>query len=119
MAIPHARPGQPIDLAPLGAALNQAATHAILKTKALELIRLVLPQGKALPPHRLHGEATILCLEGDMAVLVEGESCHLAAGQLLLLSADAEYAVHAVTDCSALLTLQLPPGLPGSASSTA
>lgn len=119
MAIPHARPGQPIDLAPLGAALNRAATHAILKTKSLELIRLVLPQGRALPPHRLRGEATLLCLEGDIALIVEGESCRLAARQLVLLPADTEYAVHAVTDCSALLTLQLPSGLPGSASSTA
>jgi quercetin dioxygenase-like cupin family protein len=118
MAIPHARPGQPIDLAPLGESLTRAASHAILKTRALELIRLVLTQGKALPPHRVRGEATIFCIEGELAVIVEGETCRLAADQLVLLEADTEYAVHAVTDCSALLTVQLPPGMPGSASST-
>ena len=118
MAMPHAQPGQPIDLAPLGDTLKEAATHAILKTRSLELIRLVLPQGKATPPHSVAGECTILCLEGELAVVADGDTCRLETGQIVLLPAGIEHAVHAVSPASALLTIQIPPGAPGSGSST-
>ena len=119
MAIPHAEPGQPISLAALRDGLREAATHALIKTQALELIHVVLPQGKALPPHSLRGEVTIQCIEGELVVAFSGTACQLSAGQLVLLPAHTEHAVHAARDSSALLTVQLPPGLPGSSSSTA
>ena len=56
MAIPHAEPGQPVDLRPLGAALPDARTSALFKTGGLEVIRLVVPAGKRLPPHAVTGE---------------------------------------------------------------
>jgi len=118
MALPHARPGQPIDLAPLGPALSHAASHAILKTHALELMRIVLPRGASLPPHSVYGELTLLCLEGAVAVEAGGDSFALRAHQLVLVPAREEYALSAMEDSSLLMTVQLPPGLPGSGSST-
>lgn len=124
MALPHAQPGQAIDLPPLQAE-GQAGvaghpTHALIKTHALELIHVVLPQGRELPPHRVYGEVTLHCLEGELLVAIEGAPpCPLRAHQLVLLAANVEYAVRAVSDSSALLTLQIPPGQPGSGSSTA
>src|SRR2546421_12628963 len=118
MALPHARPGQPIDIAPLGATLSQAASHAILKTRALELMRIVLPRGAALPPHSVYGELTLLCIEGAVALDAGGHSCELRQHQLVLLPARQEYAIRALEDASLLMTVQLPPGMPGSASST-
>src|SRR3954453_6732407 len=118
MALTHARPGQPIDIAPLGATLAQAASHAILKTRSLELMRIVLRRGAALPPHSVYGELTLLCLEGAVAVDAGGRSCELRVHQLLLLPAQQEYAIRALDDASLLMTVQLPPGLPGIASST-
>lgn len=118
MALQHARPGEAIDLAPLGERLRRSATHAILKTQALELMRLVLLAGNALPPHSVYGEITILCIEGTVVVDAGGGSCRLAAGQLVLLPAKVEHSVRALQDASLLVTVQLPPGLPGSASST-
>jgi hypothetical protein len=41
MALLHAKPGQPIDIAPLGAVLHASETHAILKTRSIELMRVV------------------------------------------------------------------------------
>ena len=119
MALAHALPWQPIDLSPLGAALHGSATHAILKTYALELMRVVLPAGQALPAHQVYGECTLLCLEGEVEVQGEEGSCRLAAGQLVLLPARARHAVLALRDSSMLVTIQLPEGQPGSASSTA
>jgi len=64
MALDHAKPGQPVDIGPLGTALRESATHAILKTRSLEVIRVVLQDGQALPSHAMRGEATLLCIEG-------------------------------------------------------
>jgi quercetin dioxygenase-like cupin family protein len=118
MALPHAQPGQPIDISPLGPDLARAASHAILKTQSLELMRIVLRRGAELPPHSVYGECTLLCLEGAVAVDAAGASVELRAHQIVLLPALQEHAVRALEDTSLLLTVQLPPGLPGSASST-
>jgi len=118
MALSHAKPWQAIDLAPLGERLGESATHAILKTRALELIRLVLPAGQMLPPHNVYGEITLLCLEGSIEVDGDHGACRLGAGQLMLLPAQARYAMRALEHSSLLMTVQLPPGMPGSNSST-
>ncbi|CAG1018493.1 hypothetical protein BURC_03277 [Burkholderiaceae bacterium] len=118
MALDHAQPGQPIDVAPLGAALQRAATHAILKTRALELIRIVLREGESLPPHNVYGELTLQCIEGAAEVEMPGSACTLRTGQLVLLPGGMQHGVRALQDCSLLLTIQLPEGRPGSASST-
>ncbi len=118
MALQHARPGEAIDLRPLGGALAQATTHALIKTQSLELIRVVLRSGEAQPRHSVYGESTLLCLEGRVEVEAEGTTTQLAAGELLLLEARCEHRIEALEDASLLRTVQLPPGLPGSASST-
>jgi quercetin dioxygenase-like cupin family protein len=118
MALEHAQPGQVIDVSPLGAALPASATHAILKTHALELMRIVLREGKSMPPHSVYGEVTILCLEGSLSVEFDGNVCTLQRHQLVLLPAGITHSVNAITDTSALVTVQTPAGLPGSGSST-
>lgn len=119
MALPHASPWQAIDLSPLGGALSDTPAHALIKTHALELIRLVLRAGETRPPHSVYGEMTLHCLEGEVAVEGEGVQCRLRAQQIMLLPAQARYALQALSDASVLMTVQLPPGLPGSGSSTA
>lgn len=118
MALLHAKPGQAIDVQAFGADLPGSATHAILKTKSLELMRLVLRAGDGWPPHAIQGELTLLCIEGSVAVDAGEYSCELRASQLVLLPARVVHAVRALADTSLLLTVQLPAGLPGSASST-
>ena len=113
MALEHARPGQVIDIAPLGAALRESQTHAILKTDALELMRIVLRAGEMLPPHQVAGEVTLLCVEGQAEVTLAGVPCQLHPGQLVLLPAQVRHAVRGLVDTSLLLTLQLPARPPG------
>jgi hypothetical protein len=55
MALQQARPGEPIDVRPLGQAPPQSKTTTLVKTKALEIIRLVIPAGKEIPPHKVPG----------------------------------------------------------------
>ena len=108
MAIAHARPGQLIDLQPLGASLGSAVSHALMKSRDLELMRLVLPYGKSLPPHRVPGEVTVLCLEGRLEVKVDEQRHELTAGQLVLFAGDALHSLLALEDASALVTVVLP-----------
>lgn len=107
MALPHALPGEPIDVQPLGARLANAKTAALFKSADLEVMRLVLPAGKSLPPHRVPGEITIQCIEGTLEVAADGRTSVLRAGQLLFLAGDVEHAVAAVEDASALVTVAL------------
>lgn len=119
MALEHAQPCQAIHLPPLHARLAGHPSHALIKTHALELIHLVLPQGRDLPPHRVYGEVTLHCLEGELHLEIEGAlPCVLRANDVVLLPANVEHAVRATVDSSALLTVQIPPGQPGSGSST-
>ena len=106
MSIPHAKPSDIIQL-PLGSALSESRTATLVKTKDLELIRLVLPAGKEIPSHKAPGKITVQCLEGRIAFTAEGKTQELVAGQLLYLSAGEPHAVKGVEDSSVLVTLLL------------
>ena len=109
MALPHARSGQRIALQPFGAALPQQQSCALLKGRQLELMRLVLPAGKAMPAHSVPGELTLLCLEGEVELQAHGQSQRLGAGELVWLEGGVEHALLARRDSSLLLTIQLSP----------
>ncbi len=69
MALQHALPLDVIDVRPLGTGLRDAVTTSLLKTEALQLMRLVLPAGRGLPTHSVPGAITVLCLEGEAVVV--------------------------------------------------
>ena len=107
MSIQHAAPGEVVSLM-LGDSLARAKTSTVAKTADLELIRLVLPAGKAIPTHRAPGEITVQCLEGHVMFTAAGKTQDLTAGQLLYLSAGQPHAVQAIVDSSLLVTMLLP-----------
>jgi quercetin dioxygenase-like cupin family protein len=109
MALQHAVPGEVIDVHPLGAQLRESATHAILRTDSLELMRVILRVGDEWPRRGAPGEMTLLLLEG--AAVVEGGfgERRLAPGQLILLPPGAEHVLRALEDSSLLVTAHRPP----------
>lgn len=107
MAIHHAAPAEVFDVRPLASALKESKTTVLVKTDTLELIRIVLPAGKQLPPHRVEGEITVQCLEGRMVFDAEGTEHELAQGQMLYLAGGATHALRGVEDSSALVTILL------------
>ncbi len=108
MAVPHAQSGEVIDVRPLGANLAHAKTTTLIKTKSLEVIRLVLPRGKRLPRHEAPAEVTIQCLEGRIRMELDGRVVELSAGDLLYLGERAPHDVQALVDSTVLATLRLP-----------
>lgn len=109
MAIPRAKPAEVIDVRPLGSRLAAAQTTTLIKTDALEVIRLVLPAAKDFAPHVVAGEITLQCLEGEIEFRAEDSRCDLAAGELLYLRGGEEHSLRAKVDSSLLLTILLKP----------
>jgi quercetin dioxygenase-like cupin family protein len=107
MAIPHATPGQVIDIRPLGSALAATKTSTLIKTKDLEVVRLVMIAGKELAEHTAPGAITVQCLEGKIAFTALGKTQELSPGQLLYLDAGQRHSVKCLADASFLLTILL------------
>ena len=107
MAILHAKPGEVIDIRPLGSALAQTRTTTLVKTKTLEIIRLVIPSGKDIPEHKAHGEITVQCLEGRVAFAAGNTTTELEAGQLLYLANEEPHSLRGIDDASVLVTILL------------
>lgn len=107
MGIPHAASGQIVDVRPLGKSLAQSVTTTLVKTDRLEVIRLVLPAGKEIPSHKVPGEITVQCLEGEVEFSTGGQSQVLSAGQLLYLRGNEPHSLKGIQDASVLVTIQL------------
>ncbi|WP_313620250.1 cupin domain-containing protein [Achromobacter sp.] len=107
MALKHADPGQVIDLTPYGAALAQKQSIALFKSEDLEVMRLVLLAGSAMPSHDVAGEITIQCLEGSIEISADGATHVLYPGHLMYLAGRAPHALFALEDASVLVTVAL------------
>ena len=104
MSILHAKSGEVVPLL-LCDALGSSKTTTLVKTADLELIRLIVPEGKEIPTHQAPGEITVECLEGRVAFTAEGKTQELTAGQLLYLAAGEPHAVKGIENSSLLVTL--------------
>ncbi len=107
MALPHAHPLDTIDLRPLGDALAASQSTSLIKTPSLQLMRVVLRRGETFAEHRVPGEITVHCLEGEAALSTPTRECLLSAGQLVLLAGGEPHGLRALTDTSLLVTLRL------------
>jgi quercetin dioxygenase-like cupin family protein len=108
MAIPHADPGMPVDLRPLGEALAKTESTALVKNNDFEAIRLVLRKGKEVcHEHEVGGMITLYCIEGRVALTVADATHELPAGRWTYLMRQTPHALRAIEDSSVLLTVML------------
>jgi quercetin dioxygenase-like cupin family protein len=108
VAIPHAQPGEVVDVRPLGAALASSQTQTLLRAEQVEVRRLVVPAGQDIAEHKAKGEIVVHCLEGRVAYTAFGKTHPLEAGKLLYLPTGAPHSVKGVEDASLLVTVLLP-----------
>jgi quercetin dioxygenase-like cupin family protein len=109
MALSHAQAGEVISIAADDSQAESAGTRTLFKTAHVEVIRLVLPQGKTIPAHRAPGEIIVQGLTGRVRFEALGRTIDVENGQLFYLPAGEPHAVTAVEDCSFLLTILLAP----------
>lgn len=108
MAIPHAQPGEIVDVRPLGSSLATAQTRTLLRTEQIEVIRLIVPADKEIHEHRAKGEIVVHCLEGRVHFTAFGKTQQLQAGELLYLPTGEAHTVTGIENSSLLLTILLP-----------
>ena len=104
MALQHAEPGEVVNLRPLGTAITQTKTMALVKSGQFEAVRLVLQAGKSIPAHSVTGQITILCLEGQVTLHWD-RAVVLAAGDWIYLDRGTSHSLTADRDSSLLLTI--------------
>ena len=105
MAQYHPPSGEPIDIRPLGDKLTDAASIALMRTEDVEVMRLILPQGKSIPLHQIPGEITLQCIEGTVELQAHDKTQPLMAGELLYLQGNTPYALYALQNSSLLMTM--------------
>lgn len=109
MALQHAASGELIRLQRSDDDIANFTSVALAKTDHMELIRLVLPKEREMPVHRVEGEMTLLCLQGEIVVDAHERSTILRPGELLYLLGGVPHGVRANEDAVALLTILLNP----------
>jgi quercetin dioxygenase-like cupin family protein len=107
MAIKHTASGAVTSVRPLGADLQSATTHTILKAVQLELIRIVLLAGKEMREHKVPGEITVQCIEGCVEFRALKTTLTLMPGDLVHLQGNELHALKSIKDSSILLTIKL------------
>ena len=109
MALQHAASGDKIALSRGDDDIAFFTSVALVKTPHMELIRLVLPKERPLPRHKVDGEVTLQCLEGEIEVDAHDRITNLKPGEMLYLSAFVPHEVRALQDAVALMTILLGP----------
>jgi quercetin dioxygenase-like cupin family protein len=107
MAIHHALSGELIDSRPLKSNLKNATTKTLYKSNHLEVFRMILLAGKAMPAHQVQGEVTVQCIEGSIEFAVAGSRRLMYAGDLICLAGGVEHSLKAVEDASVIVTMVL------------
>ena len=107
MAIPHAQPGDVINVRPMGPALAGTSSHALFKSADLEVMRLVLAAGDEMPAHAVAGEITLQCIEGRIAFTCDAGVRELSAGDLVHAAGDEVHSLRGIEHASLLLTIAL------------
>ena len=109
MALHHARPGEIVDVRPLGNDLSEAINVTLLRSEHLQVFRVVLPRGEEFSDHAVPGEITVQCLEGVVDFRIGNDkNQRLAAGHLLYLDGGQPHALKALEDASVLVTIYHP-----------
>ena len=103
-----AKPGEPMDVRPLGSALASAHTRTLLRTTAVEVVRLIVRAGQEIPRHTSQSGILVQCLEGRVAFTAFGTTHTLEAGTLLYLPTGEPHSVKGIENASLLLTILLP-----------
>lgn len=113
MAISHLQSGEVCAVIPSNVATDSLQSLALFKDPHLEVIRMILPAGKAIPPHHVAGPITIHCLAGEVSVRSEQQEHQLYAGDLQYFTGGVAHQLQAITDSILLVSIVLlPPSAP-------
>jgi quercetin dioxygenase-like cupin family protein len=97
--------GEVVNLGKLRSDMNVSATHALVRTEAMEVIRMALPKGKQIKEHRVEGEVTVQCLKGTVQFKIGSTQHRLTPDDWLFLAGSVSHELAAEEDAVLLLTI--------------
>ena len=109
MALQHAVSGERIVLQRGDDDIAHFTSVALVKTEHMELMRLVVPKERPIPEHRVEGEVTVLCLEGELAIDAHGRTTTLKPSEMVYLAGGEPHTIRALKDAVALMTILMGP----------
>ena len=101
----HVESGEVINLNTLKDGMSEESTFALVKTRDMEVIRMVIPRGKDIMEHSVEGEVSVQCLKGEIIFQIGQEARTLTDDDWLYLSRNQEHALHAKKDTILLVTI--------------
>ena len=107
MALKHAQPRDVIDLYASDLQRGTGVSSSLLKTRRLQLMRVVLRAGHTLPEHHVAGEISVQCLSGEVDVVMPTQTSRLRSGLLVVLPGAEPHEVRAHADSVLLVTVLL------------
>lgn len=105
MATLHEATHALVDVWPPQSDLSRAETQPLVQTVDLEVIRLIVKAGDENPAYQTPGPVAMHCLEGKVAISVDGHDHELKKGQLLCLAEGQSHAVRGIDTALLLLTI--------------
>lgn len=105
MATHHAAPSEIVDLDTWAQDLPKEHAKAIVKTRDMELARLVFHAGEEFKSHKVTGPIVVHCISGKIEFTAMGATKALGPGQLLYLLPNEVHSLRALTDAVVLLTI--------------
>ncbi len=107
MSLPHVSSGEVVNLQSLKPNMPGDSTFALVKTSDMEVIRMVIHQGKKIPEHKVPGQISVQCVTGHTSFGVGSETRELAPGDWLYLDRNQPHSLEAITDSVLLVTVLL------------
>lgn len=105
MATHHASPAEIVDLETWAQDLPEEHAKAIVKTRDMELARLVFRAGEEFKSHKVSGPVVVHCISGAIEFTAMGSTKILSSGQLLYLLPNELHSLRALSDAIVLLTI--------------
>lgn len=97
------QPGQLIDLHDIGTDENPKP-KLLIKTEPMNVMRLVLPAGKAIPEHKAANDITVQCIAGKVEFTTMGKTLTMTPGTMLFLPPGELHSLTATEDSIMLVT---------------
>jgi quercetin dioxygenase-like cupin family protein len=101
----HIEEGEVVNLEQLRKDLDIGATHALVRTETMEVIRIVIPKGKSIKEHHVEGEIQVQCLKGNVQFTFGNNTRMLKKDDWLFLGRNVSHSLTAEEDTVILLTI--------------
>lgn len=105
----HIEAGEVVNLQTLKPDMSEQDSYALIKTSDMEVIRMVIPEGRDIEEHSVDGQVSVHCLEGTVQFNIGDTTKELTKDSWLYLDRGQPHSLRAETDAVLLVTILFTP----------